>query len=144
MGVRLPVRGSRNPYRGDAPSKSLATKMYAISAEGANGANIISVTMQLKDARGRNLTGVRRLRCWLSDSATTGAIAAAGASANGAIGGGIGAMLNIVIANKMFDLVTNATGQFRLDLTDAGAHTMYLYAEMPTGEVAVSPALTWT
>jgi deoxyhypusine synthase len=137
------MRTKRNPFRAAVPDKTVASRMYTISAEGANGANMISVTIQLKDARGKNLAGVRRVKVWLSDSATTGAISATGATGAVAVGGGFGSLLNTVIAAKMFDFLTDATGKLRIDLTDAGAKTLYLYMETPDGQPAISSALTW-
>lgn len=134
------MRTKRNPFRASAPDKSVASKMFTVGAEAAN---VISVTIQLKDARAKNLTGPRAIRVFLSDSATTGAIIATAPSGGVAAGGGIGSILNAAVAGKVLDCMTNATGALRLDITEAGVKTLYVYLVTPNGEVAVSPAVTF-
>lgn len=137
-----PVRPFRNPFRMSVPAESMSGSMFTVSAKGANGANTISVTIQLKDARGINLTGVRILRVWLSDSATTGAISATGATTSFTVGGGIGSLLNTQVAAKMIEVITDATGKVRVDAADVGPKNLYLNFGTPTG-VATSPVLAF-
>ena len=57
--------------------------------------------------------------------------------------GGAGAIIKALTAQQSGIAVTDAAGLWELDLTEAGADTIYLAVSMPDGRLAVSAACAW-
>ena len=57
--------------------------------------------------------------------------------------GGAGHIVKALTANQSGVAVTNAAGLCELDLTEAGADTVYLVVVKPDGRLAVSAAVAW-
>lgn len=101
---------------------------------GAEAGNAIAVACQLKDANGVNLTQAAQIRVWLADASTAPfTVAAAAPDGGGAVT--VGAAIEAV-ADKVFNVTTNATGAFTLTVTESTAKTFYLIAAFPDGKVA--------
>lgn len=108
---------------------------------GVEGGNVINVAIQLKDAGGTNLAVRGALRAYMSDDANGDSIAAAAASGGVAIG--TDGLAMPLIADKLFDLVSESDGSIDLDITEAGAATWYLVLVMPDGRLVASDAITF-
>jgi hypothetical protein len=105
---------------------------------GAEAANAISVTIQVKNENGDNLAEKVAMRVYLSsDSAGLTPAAATSAIAAGASG----AVLDPTTITA--EVVTTAAGLAILSLTDTGTPTRYLNVVLPSGEIVTSSAITW-
>ena len=109
------------------------------SSPNADGATV-EFAIQFKDAAGANIDHVVGFTYYVSPDA-------AGAEMDTAVttiaDGGAGAIIKALTANQSGIAVTNAAGLCELDLTEAGADTVYLAVIMPDGRVAVSSACVW-
>lgn len=139
MGVGKRLKRKHNPYESIQYDSGMSTVVA-----GAEATNVVTVTVQLKDPQGNNLAARTRVKVWLSDSATTGAIVGTAPSGGAAISGGFGSIINQPVANKEYDCMTDATGQLRLAFTEAAGKTAFLWMQDPAGTCKVSNALTWT
>lgn len=109
---------------------------------GAEAADVINVTIQLKEAKsGEDLAARGAVFAYLSDDANGDSIAATAPSANVAIG--TDGVLIPVVADKAFCLVSEADGDIDLDIGEAGADTWYLILVMPDGRLEASGAITF-
>ena len=119
-------------------------QMDAAFAIGAEAGNVINVGIQLKeDKSGNDLAARASVRMYLSDDANGDnvvATAPSGAVAIGAdgvlhdIGGG---------TKKVFMLVSEADGDIDVNITEAGAKTLYMVLVMPNGRLIPSGAITF-
>ena len=78
---------------------------------------------------------------YLSDDANGDSIAGTAPSANVAIG--TDGLLIPVVADKAFQLVSEADGDIDLDIGEAGVDTWYLIIVLPTGKLVASEAITF-
>ena len=127
----------RSPYRDDAGPDPDTTTI----AIGAEAANVIQVTITLRRPRGQTLARVFPVTCVLADLATTGVPVAAAPS--GGVAVGVGTQLGADIAGKVIRALPSAAGVIRLDITEAGAKTLYVHVFLPNGRVKVSSAVTF-
>lgn len=107
---------------------------------GTENANVRAITIQLKDANGRDLKHRQMLFAVLGLDANMDAFAATGGSTGIAIGTD-GALLALV-AKKAFILVSEADGDIDLTWTDTGTEAAYLHLFLPSGRLIASAALT--
>lgn len=112
---------------------------FTVGAEGVG--DVVNVAGQVVDANGDPVTQPYGFYMWLSDAAG-GALAAAGPSGGGAIGTD-GIILEEFTADKSYQVLSDATGAFDIDFTEAGALTLYLNALLPDGTIVSSTVLTW-
>ena len=136
MGLRT-VKAKRSPYQIPGQHNTLTSTIVI----GAEAANVILVTLTLKDLGRKTLAKAAGVRAWLSDSATTGAVIAAAPS--GGVALGVGSVIAPVVAGKVLDVVTSTGGVARFDVTEVGAKTCYLWVLFPDGSTKVSGAITF-
>lgn len=106
---------------------------------GAEAADVIQVSIQFRDAANNNLAERMGAYVWLAD-AQYGALAAAAPS--GGWAAGAGTLVEEHTADKSGEWVSDATGLIRVDITEAGAKTLYLHARVGA-RVFVSGAVTF-
>jgi hypothetical protein len=104
---------------------------------GAEATNAIPVTIQVLDQNGNNLARRTSFRFYLSSDAAGLTPAVLTSAAAVTTGGIVDAATNGGVA------VTTAAGLVVLSLTDTGTPTRYVNVVLPSGEVLISPALTW-
>lgn len=104
--------------------------------------DVIRISGQLKDKEGNNLAIPVGIQIYLSDNSNGLSLAAAAPSGGWAIGT-TGIILPL-IANKSATVVASATGNFDLDITEAGAKSFYLVVIMPLGNLVISSAITFS
>lgn len=127
------VPAKRNPYNNSA----FGLVTWTLASEAAN---VIKVTGKAKDARNRSVAGPLPLRVWLTQDAATLALAGTAPSGTVAIAAK-GSILVTAVAKLVFDLVTNADGEFDLNITDATAGNWHVCVQLPDGGVSVSDAV---
>lgn len=109
---------------------------------GAESSNVVNFACQLKDENGKALTQRVNVRAYFADAPTGAAIQATAASSTVAIGTN-GAIVAELVTKKAWLITTNATGQFDINATEAGAKTAYLVVVLPDGTLKVSGVGTW-
>lgn len=129
------VPKKKNPYNNQAFSSVTWTV-------GAEATNVIKVTGVLKSPHGRALAAATPLRVWLTQNATTKIVAPVAPSGTVVIAAK-GAIIVSPTAKLVHDIVTNASGEFDFNITEAGAATWYMVAQLPDGTLSVSPAITF-
>lgn len=125
-----------NPYYSNKVSE------VGISAT-AEAANARTVTVQarapaLRTGEVQAITRAVPLRVWLSDAATGIGVAASAPSGGVAIGTK-GAVLAAVVAGKVLDCVTDATGALELVVTEATGKTFHVCVGLPDGSFQTFP-----
>lgn len=113
---------------------------YLTIAVGAEAANAITLTFQAYDAGGATLAAIVPFELWLADAADTWETAAA---PDGGIAVGVGTLLETLTAGKRISLVTNASGQAQVTLTESTAKTWYARAMLNDGKVVTSAAVAF-
>ncbi len=109
---------------------------------GAEGSNIITVAIQLKDCRGNAVAERVSLPFFLSDDANGDSIVATGVTSLAA--GTDGVFINDGVSAKSGRLVTEADGQADLAIEfTGGAKTLYLVLIMPDGSLVPSDAIVF-
>ena len=128
-----------NPWQGAYIDNALTTIIK--DTEGTTATNVIRVTVTFKDDRGRAPS--QRVQClaFLSTDAEGDGIAATAPSSGVAVGSK-GSLVE-PISDKLFLLVTNASGVIELDITEAGVATFYLILCFPDGTIKASAAITF-
>lgn len=121
------------PFEGVLPN----TVSFTIGEEADD---VINVAIQLQD--GTQVLGERAsVMCYLSDDANGDSIAATAPDGNVAIG--TDGLAIPLVADKAFQLVSEADGDIDLDIGEAGAATWYLVVVTPDGQLHVSDAITF-
>ncbi len=109
---------------------------------GAEAANVIRVTAALKRPQAGISVGKRlAVRAYLSTDAEGDNITES-APDGGVVVGTKGIVIPL-IAGKAFELVTNASAEVNIDITESTAKTFYLIVVLPTGETVASSAITF-
>lgn len=99
-----------------------------VAVAGESG-NAIAVTVTLKDAAGVAIVGARPVRCWLSSSATTGAIASDDSITVTAT---TGLLIEEEVDDLKFAAITDVNGVLVLSVAHAGDSTgKYLWIDFP-------------
>lgn len=109
---------------------------------GAEAANVINVAIQLTDANYNDLGYRAHLRAYLSDDANGDSVVATAPSGAVAIGTD-GLLYDVDAAKKMFFLTSESDGDIDINITEAGAKTLYLVLCLPNGKLKVSGAITF-
>ena len=117
---------------------SMQCTITPASTPNANGATVEFV-VQFNDAAGAAVTHPVSFNYYVSSDA-------AGLALDTAVttiaDGGAGVIVPIT-ANQSGLGITDATGTCEIDITEAGADTVYLVVTMPDGRIVVSSAVVW-
>ena len=99
----------------------------------AGASNVSTITVQLKDTNGTNLTYATAVDVYLSDAAAGGALTGTAPSSGftAATTGGI--ISNLATSKEAIRCLTSATGQLVLSLTDTGKHAYYVVVVTAAG-----------
>lgn len=111
-----------------------------ISAEGATVANQRDISIQVKDAEGRNIDYVCEIELVALLNAGGTDYAATGGS-TGIAAGAAGKIL-AQVAKKSFRCLTNAAGLLSVIYTDTGTEAVFLGVKLPNGRLTVAGDLT--
>lgn len=115
----------------------------AITNNTGASSNIANVNFQVQDIYGNAIAGVFNLHVFLSDAATGAGLTATTASGGVAAVSGDGAVLDALVASKMFLAQTNTSGQFSMAITDTAKTGFYPCVQMLAGfAVQVGAQLT--
>ena len=112
------------------------------------GGNAINVAVQLVDANFNPIPGTSQeigpgqVTCYLSDNPDGSTVT--GTTPTSVLIGTNGLILASVVTLKLFEILSNALGQFDLNVTKAAAHDYYLVVCMPDGSIRVSPIVHLT
>lgn len=120
--------------------KNVATD--AVITVGAEAANAIPVSVQLKRNGGENLAAINHIHAYLSDAATGVAISAT-APATSVAAGTAGKIVKELTTKLAWWLQSSAAGVIDLVITETGADTWYLVLVLPDGRQIVSGAITF-
>ena len=123
------LANKENPYSDGA----FSTVEFTIGAEAANSINVAG---QLKDTN-VNFEGRAVLDVYLSTDAEGDNLAATAPDGDVAIGTN-GVILAELVTDKYFKIITNADGQFDLDIGESGALSLYLIVALPSGQIVAS------
>ena len=107
---------------------------------GAEAANVINVACQFIDTEGNDMAVAAALPWYFADDAV-GLDPTTTAHDGGSAIGTDGALIEWT-ANLNGLAVSEADGDFDVDITDAGAFTVYLVFVLPDGTITVSDAIT--
>lgn len=111
-----------------------------VGAEGALVANRREITIQLLDARGKDIDYVEEVDLVLFLTADRLAYVVTGGSTG--IAAGTDGALQTIVAKKVFRATSEADGDIDLLYTDTGSEAMYLGVKLPNGRYVMSSALT--
>lgn len=106
---------------------------------GAEAANVISVTVQLKDCDATNLGAAHVVQAWLSNAAG-GAVT--GTAPSGAVSATTGTIIREWTSKTHMALASDSSGVIVLSIEEAGAATWYLNVEYQ-GKLFSSGAITF-
>jgi hypothetical protein len=109
---------------------------------GAPLSHVINVACQLQDAKGRNIAQVGFAKVYLSDSADGHTLTATALTSNFAIGTN-GVILATPVSEKYTEVISNAIGQFDLNLTQTATQNYYLCVVLHDGSLAISPIIAF-
>lgn len=124
------VPAKNNPYNNSA----FGLVTWTVAAEASN---VIKVTGKVKDARNRAVVGPIPLRVYLTQDTATGIVAPMAPSGTVVIAAK-GAIVATITAKLVFDIVTDAAGEFDFNITDATAGNWYLAVVSPDGALIFS------
>lgn len=111
----------------------------AVITVAAENANVVAVTIQLKDRGGADL-GVRgTCYAYLSDDANGDSVAG---TAPDTVAAGTDGLVIPLVAGKAFLLTSEADGDIDINVTEDGSDTWYLVLILPNGKRIVSAAIT--
>jgi hypothetical protein len=111
---------------------------------GAEAGNVINVGIQLVDANGRDLGQRACVQAYFSNDANGDSLLTTASSGTVVIGtDGLLRNMDATPDKKNFFLTSEADGDIDINITEAGAKTMYLVLVMPDGSLVVSPAITF-
>lgn len=134
------MAGSRNVAgKGNPFASGVGRATITVGAE--TGGNTKNVAIRLADAQNNATGGRLAVRGYLSDHATGQSLTGTAPSSGIAIG--TNGLLIEVVDNKVFELITNASGLADINLVEASTGTWYLVLIMPDGTLAISGAITF-
>lgn len=114
----------------------------ALFTIGSEAANTIRVSVQLKGKDGNNLAFPAAVTAYLSNAADGSNLAASAPSGGWVIG--TQGILIPTVAGKAGTAISNGSGLFNIDITEATAKTFYLVVALPLGNLKVSNAIAFT
>ena len=103
--------------------------------------NDINVTGQVNDGLGNDLATATALDFYLADDAA--GLTPSTTAPDGGIAIGTDGALIESVANLSGKIITEADGDFDIDITESGVATWYLVVVLPTGKLVVSSAITF-
>lgn len=112
----------------------------AVATVSAEAANVVTVTIQAKDAQGTSLAERTIIECWLSDAA---AGALTGTAPSGGVSATTGTIIKALTATTHLLAITDVSGVLVLKWTEAGVLTKYVNLRLGAKYVAGSAALIW-
>jgi len=107
---------------------------------GAESANVRAITIQLKDADGKDINYVEEVDIVVFLNAARTAYVVTGGSTGIAIG--TDGALQTIVAKKVFRATSEADGDIDLTWSDTGTEVAYLGVRLPNGRYVMSSALT--
>jgi hypothetical protein len=108
---------------------------------GAETANVINVSIQLKDSGNVDLAVRGNIFAYLSDDANGDSLVA---TAPTTVAIGTDGTIAALVAGKFFAIWSEADGDIDINITlSAGAATYYLVLVMPSGKRVISGAITF-
>jgi hypothetical protein len=110
---------------------------------GSESSNVINLGIQLLDANGADLAQRGKIELYFSDDANGDSIIATAPSGTVVIGTDGLLMSDDNGAKKRFTLVSEADGDIDINITEAGAKTMYAIAVFGNGLLKASGAITF-
>lgn len=122
----------------DTTSNKVVNASFTIGAEATNS---INVAVQLEWANGEPVDRRMSVLAYLSDDANGDSVAGTAPDGNVAIG--TDGVLIPIVADKAFQLISEADGDIDLDIGESGADTWYLVIVLPSGDLVVSGAITF-
>lgn len=123
----------------DSGDGKFASVSFTIGAEAANA---ITVSLQLKDRRGSDLAAAAKVKTYLATAADAQALK--NPPATDCAAGTDGTLLVTHGTRNVHEWISEADGDLDIVITDAsGAATYYLVVELPQGGISVSSAITF-
>ena len=117
----------------DRIAKDYVSTVYNCSFAFAPGvANHSTCTITVADQRGNTIGEIQPMLVWISDSPIGAGLPGVGPTNLAAISGG-GTYLQETTANQAAIVLTNSSGQFKLDITDAVTKVYYVCASPLAG-----------
>jgi len=107
---------------------------------GDESANVRAITIQLKDADGKDINYVEEVDIVVFLNAARTAYVVTGGSTGIAIG--TDGALQTIVAKKVFRATSEADGDIDLTWTDTGTEVAFLGVRLPNGRYVMSSALT--
>ncbi len=118
---------------------------YLTFSPAAGAANVCNVLVQVVDAEGNAVEEIFHFDLYLSDAVNGLGLSATSASGTTVAVSGYGTVLAALTAKKAWRVQTNASGQFKLAITDTAKTAFYVAGLIPGGpnadRVCVSDAL---
>lgn len=100
------------------------------------------VTVQLNDINGAAIAFKTLVHVWFSDAAAD-AVTATGPDGTIAISASSGVIVETVSDKKVYNVMTGATGQFKLTITNSGAVSWYMNVALADGRVFSSAVIAF-
>jgi hypothetical protein len=107
---------------------------------GVESANVRAITIQLKDADGKDINYVEEVDIVVFLNAARTAYVVTGGSTGIAIG--TDGALQTIVAKKVFRATSEVDGDIDLTWSDTGTEVAYLGVRLPNGRYVMSSALT--
>jgi hypothetical protein len=118
-----------------------AAPMAASFTIGNEASNTRNVAIQLKDADGADMAQRASVLAYLSEDANGDSIVTN--APNGGVTIGTDGLAIPLVANKAFQLVSEADGDIDLNVVDNTARNMYLIIALPNGKLAASAVIAF-
>lgn len=103
--------------------------------------DVVTVTVQITDLQGNNLSGTSVVDLWLSDAA------AGPITGDSFTGGGIAATTGSILDEAVTDMLikcrTNSSGALVLTFTESGSNTLYFNLVVQSRVIAGSQSMVW-
>lgn len=122
-----------------ALADALPTATANVSAEATN---VVTVTIQIKDAQGNNLAEKCVVDFWLSD--TAGGAKTADTFTGAGVAATTGVIVNEWTADTHCRCITDANGALVLTFTETGANTLYFNLVLANKYIAGSQSMVWS
>lgn len=132
-----------NAMADDSAGRDLIRNMgigSAVFTVGAEAANVITTTIQIKNLYGEELTAVTAVEVWLFSAAAATAVNAQNYTT---VAAGTDGVVLERIADTILDCTTEVDGDLDIAITlSSGGATCYLGVKLANGEFAFSAAIT--
>lgn len=118
------------------PPPERVTAIVTVSDEDTN---VVTVTIQMRDAMNASLAEQRMVEVWISDTAG----GALGTACDGAVAATSGTIIASLTAKTHLMCLTDATGALVLTFTESGALVTYCNVNVGSKYIAGDQAMTW-